>query len=52
VVWGSIDAIAVQVAQKLQDVKIPTNHRLGAPWTGSWLKLKEISQSNQGAAQK
>lgn len=39
--WSEVAQSAVQVAQKLQDVKVPANHRLGTPWTGAWQKLKE-----------
>ena len=43
--WAEVAQFAVQVAQKLQDVKVPTNHRLGTPWTGAWQKLKETRTS-------
>lgn len=43
--WGSVASAAVQVAQKLQDIKVPANHRLGTPWTGAWQKLRESSQA-------
>ncbi len=43
--WGEVAQAAVQIAQKLQDVKVPANHRLGTPWTGAWQKLKE-TQTN------
>lgn len=39
--WGGVAQAAVQIAQKLQDIKVPTNHRLGTPWTGAWQKLKD-----------
>ena len=41
--WGGVAQAAVQIAQKLQDVKIPANPRLGTPWNGSWEKLKNSS---------
>jgi len=43
--WSEVASAAVQVAQKLQEVKVPTNHRLGAPWAGSWQKLHELSKT-------
>lgn len=42
--WGEVAAAAVQIAQKLQDIKVPAKHRLGTPWTGSWQKLQEKSK--------
>jgi len=39
--WGAVAEAAVQIAQKLKDVKVAANPRLGAPWTGAWQKLRE-----------
>jgi len=38
--WGSVAPIAMQVAMKLQKIKISDKHRMGRPWEGSWKKLK------------
>ena len=38
--WESIARFAVQIAQKLNKVKITTHHRLGTPWEGAWQELK------------
>ena len=37
--WGSIAQVAMQVAMKLQNIKISDKHRMGRPWEGSWGKL-------------
>ncbi len=37
--WASIAPIAMQVAMKLQKIKISDKHRMGRPWQGSWQKL-------------
>jgi len=41
--WGGVAQAAVQITQKLQDVKVPVRHRLGTPWVGAWKKLKDSS---------
>jgi len=38
--WPSVAQIAMQVAVKLQKIKISDKHRMGRPWEGSWEKLK------------
>ena len=38
--WPQIAALAVRIAEKLQNVKVPQKHRLGTPWAGAWEKLK------------
>ncbi len=43
--WGSVVRITAQVTQKMSKVKISQRNRLGAPWVGSFEKLKS---SNQG----
>ena len=37
--WMSVAPIAMQVAMKLQKIKISDKHRMGRPWQGSWQKL-------------
>ncbi len=37
--WTSVAPIAMQVAMKLQKIKISDKHRMGRPWQGSWKKL-------------
>jgi hypothetical protein len=41
--WPQVAALAVRIAEKLQNVKVPQRHRLGTPWVGAWDKLKETS---------
>jgi hypothetical protein len=41
--WGGVAQAAVQITQKLQDVKVPVRHRLGTPWVGAWKRLKDSS---------
>ena len=38
--WGSVAMVAMQVAIKLQSIKISDKHRMGRPWEGSWFRLK------------
>ena len=37
--WASVAQVAMQVAMKLQKIKISDKHRMGRPWVGSWEKL-------------
>ena len=37
--WANVAQIAMQVAVKLQKIKISDKHRMGRPWEGSWGKL-------------
>ena len=37
--WGSVAMVAMQVAMKLQSIKVSENHRMGRPWEGSWERL-------------
>ena len=41
--WGRVAQAAVQITQKLQDVKVPVRHRLGTPWVGAWNRLEGSS---------
>jgi hypothetical protein len=43
--WQKVAQTAVQVAQRLADVKVPQRHRLGTPWTGAYELLKQGEQS-------
>jgi len=38
--WDAVAQIVAQVAQKLNSVNLPQNHRLGRPWVGAWERLK------------
>ena len=42
--WARVAQIAVQVAMKVQKIKISDKHRMGRPWMGSWGKLKESGE--------
>ncbi|MBL6959744.1 MAG: hypothetical protein ISR59_01445, partial [Anaerolineales bacterium] len=37
--WVNVAKIAMQVAVKLQKIKISDKHRMGRPWEGSWERL-------------
>ena len=37
--WANVALVAMQVAMKLQKIKISDKHRMGRPWQGSWGKL-------------
>ena len=39
--WQTVAQVAMQVAMKLQKIKISDKHRMGRPWTGSWARLHE-----------
>jgi hypothetical protein len=39
--WPSVVQTAVKVLQKLGDIKISPQHRMGKPWLGARLKLTE-----------
>ena len=38
--WATVTQVAMQVAMKLQKIKISDKHRMGRPWQGSWGKLQ------------
>ena len=37
--WGSVAQVAMQVAMKVQSIKISDKHRMGRPWEESWSRL-------------
>jgi hypothetical protein len=37
--WATVALTSAKIAQKLGKVTVPTRHRLGTPWVGSWKKL-------------
>ncbi len=39
--WGTVAAVAVQVAQKLSHVRVPSQNRIGSPWKGAWDVLQK-----------
>ena len=39
--WENIIPIAIEIAIKLQKIKISDKHRMGRPWQGSWGKLRK-----------
>ena len=38
--WPKVAQTAIQVAERLNSIKIPKNHRLGTPWAGAYRVLK------------
>jgi hypothetical protein len=34
--WAKIAVLIGKTAEKLKEVKVPQNHKLGAPWEGAW----------------
>ena len=38
--WGDVAAISAQVAEKLNGVNVPKQHRMGTPWEGALERLK------------
>jgi len=41
--WAGVAQAAVQIVQKLSDVKISERHRMGAPWVGAWERLQDLT---------
>lgn len=41
--WDSVAVTTAQVAEKLKDIILPKNNRLGTPWVGAWERLREQS---------
>ncbi|MBU1660330.1 MAG: hypothetical protein KKD28_02525 [Chloroflexi bacterium] len=41
--WAGVAQAAVQIAQKLSDVKVSEHHRMGAPWVGAWMRLQDLT---------
>ncbi len=39
--WADVAQLSVQAAQKLGNVKVAKNHRMGTPWVGAWGKINE-----------
>jgi hypothetical protein len=40
--WGGVAGAAVQIGQKLGDVKVPQRSNLGQPWQGAWQRLQSL----------
>ena len=38
--WSAAAVLAVQIAQKLQDVEVPKRNRIGTPWVGAYEHLQ------------
>ncbi len=34
--WAKIAVLIGKTAEKLKEVKVPQNHKLGTPWEGAW----------------
>jgi len=43
-----VAATAVQIAAKLNNVKVPQRHGLGTPWTGAYERLKANGTNGRG----
>ncbi len=39
--WQSAAITAAKIAEKLSDVKVSQNHRMGTPWKGAWNALQD-----------
>jgi hypothetical protein len=37
--WLAVAQTAAQVAERLNGIKIPQNHRMGTPWVGAYRKI-------------
>jgi hypothetical protein len=38
--WAAIAGLCVKVGEKVKDIQVPKNPRIGEPWVGAWVKLK------------
>jgi len=38
--WAGVAQISMQIALKLNKIKISEHHRMGRPWVGSWRKFQ------------
>jgi hypothetical protein len=38
--WLKVAQTVAQVAERLNDIKIPQKHRMGTPWVGAYRKLR------------
>jgi hypothetical protein len=39
--WPQVAAISAKTAEKLSNVQVSKNHRMGEPWHGAWLELSK-----------
>ena len=39
--WAGVAMLSAQIAQKLHNVKVSENHRMGKPWVGAWDRLEK-----------
>jgi hypothetical protein len=46
--WAEVAQLSAQAAQKLGNVKVAKNHRMGTPWVGAWGKINERGVGNRG----
>ncbi len=42
--WAAVAQVSVQIAGKLNHIKVSTNHRLGQPWVGAWKQYSETAR--------
>ena len=40
--WAGIASTTVEVAKKVNSVKVPQRHRIGTPWDGAYKKLRQL----------
>lgn len=38
--WANVAMLSAQIAQKLGNIKVSENHRLGKPWVGAFKRLQ------------
>jgi hypothetical protein len=39
--WPKVAQTTAQIAERLNGIQIPQNHRMGTPWVGAYRKIKE-----------
>jgi len=42
--WAIVALVSARVAEKLSEVEVSKQHRLGTPWVGAWDRLKELER--------
>jgi len=40
--WPQVAAISAKTAEKLSNIQVPKNHRMGEPWHGAWQELSKF----------
>lgn len=39
--WAQVAMLSAQIGEKLSKVQVSPNHRMGTPWVGAWMALRQ-----------